>query len=73
MNEAFRFIDQYKVSSTISLSADITQIAEVKHLSNKTNPNVFVNGVNEEYMAIEGLEVEKGRNFSRLKFNMVLP
>jgi len=67
MNEAFRFIDQYKVSSTISLSADITQIAEVKHLSNKTNPNVFVKGVNEEYVAIEGLEVEKGRNFSRLE------
>ena len=67
MNEAFRFIDQYKVSSTISLSADITQIAEVKHLSNKTNPNVFVTGVNEEYVAIEGLEVEKGRNFSRLE------
>jgi putative ABC transport system permease protein len=67
MNEAFRFIDQYKVSSTISLSADITQIAEVKHLSNKTNPNVFVSGVNEEYVAIEGLEVEKGRNFSRLE------
>ena len=67
MNEAFRFIDQYQVSSTISLSADITQIAEVKHLSNKTNPNVFVTGVNEEYVAIEGLEVEKGRNFSRLE------
>jgi putative ABC transport system permease protein len=67
MNEAFRFIDQYQVSSTISLSADITQIAEVKHLSNKTNPNVFVSGVNEEYVAIEGLEVEKGRNFSRLE------
>ena len=47
MNEAFRFIDQYKVPSTISLSADITQIAEVKHLSKKTNPNVFVDGVNE--------------------------
>jgi putative ABC transport system permease protein len=67
MNEAFRFIDQYKVASSISLSADITQIAEVKHLSNKTNPNVFVTGVNEEYAAIEGLEVEKGRNFSRLE------
>src|SRR6188508_1387463 len=67
MSEAFRFIDQYKVASTISLSADITQIAEVKHLSNKTNPNVFVSGVNEEYVAIEGLEVEKGRNFSTLE------
>lgn len=67
MSEAFRFIDQYRVASTISLAADITQIAEVKHLSNKTNPNVFVTGVNEEYLAIKGLEAEKGRNFSRLE------
>lgn len=67
MSETFRFIDQYRVASTISLSADVTQIAEVKHLSNKTNPNVFVTGVNEEYMAIKGLEAEKGRNFSKIE------
>jgi putative ABC transport system permease protein len=28
---------------------------------------VFVTGVNEEYMAIKGLEVDNGRNFSRLE------
>ncbi len=67
MNEAFRFIDQYKLPSTISLSAMITQIAEVKHLSKKTNPNVFVEGINEDYMAIKGLETEFGRNFSKLE------
>ena len=67
MSEAFRFIDQYKVPSTISLSADITQIAEVKHLSKKTNPNVFVSGVNDDYMTIKGLEIEKGRNFSKME------
>lgn len=67
MNEAFRFIDQFKVPATISLSALITQIAEVKRLSKKTNPNVFVEGVNEDYMAIKGLEVEKGRGFSQVE------
>ena len=67
MNEAFRFIDQFKLPSTISLSAEITQIAEVKRLSKKTNPNVFVAGINEDYMAIKGLEVEKGRNFSQVE------
>ena len=73
MNEAFRFIDQYRVASSISLSADVTQIAEVKHLSNKTNPNVFVTGVNEEYMAIKGLETEKGRNFSKIEIQYGTP
>jgi len=67
MNEAFRFIDSYNVPSSISLSAMVTQIAEVKYLSNKTNPNVFVMGVNDDYMGIKGLEIEKGRNFSRLE------
>jgi len=67
MNEAFRFIDQFKVPATISLSAEITQIAEVKRLSKKTNPNIFVAGINEDYMAIKGLEVEKGRNFSQVE------
>jgi putative ABC transport system permease protein len=36
-------------------------------MSKKTNPNVFVAGINEDYMAIKGLEVEKGRNFSKLE------
>lgn len=67
MSETFRFIEQYNIPSTISLSADITQIAEVKHMSKKTNPNVYVRGVNDDYMTIKGLEIDKGRNFSKLE------
>jgi len=59
-----KFIDRYYVPSTISLSATLSQIAEVKHASKKTNPNVRVEGVNQEYMAINGLNIEKGRNLS---------
>ena len=67
MGEAFKFIDQYEVPSTISLSAYLTGIAEIKRLSKKTNPNVAVNGTNEEYFAINGLEFERGRGFSSLE------
>jgi putative ABC transport system permease protein len=67
MGEAFKFIDQYPVSSTISLNAYLTGIAEIKRLSKKTNPNVAVNGTNQEYFAIKGLEFEKGRGFSPLE------
>jgi putative ABC transport system permease protein len=67
MNETFRFIDEYNVSSTISLSANLTQIAEVKRLSKKTNPNVTIMGTNEEYFAIKGLETEYGRGFSKIE------
>ena len=64
LNQAQKFIDRFKVGSSISLSATLTGIAEVKFRSQKTNPNVQVEGVNEEYLALKGLNIEKGRNFS---------
>jgi putative ABC transport system permease protein len=67
LNEVQRFIDLYKFPASISLSADLTGIAEVKHGSKKTNPNVGVAGVNEEYIAIKGLNIDKGRNLSSLE------
>lgn len=67
MGEAFRFIDQYNVPSTISLNAYLTGIAEIKRLSKKTNPNVAVNGTNSDYFAINGLELERGRGFSSIE------
>jgi putative ABC transport system permease protein len=69
LNEAAEFIEEYKVPSAISLSAFLTGIAEVKRLSKKTNPNVAVVGINEEYMAIKGLEIDKGRSFSKLEID----
>lgn len=67
LNEAQKFIDRFTFPSSISLSADLTQIAEVRHFSKKTNPNISVNGVNEEYLAIKGLNIDKGRNFSPIE------
>ncbi len=65
MNESFKFIDEYKVPSTISLHAIVTGIAEVKRNSKKTNPNVFVTGVNDEYFPLKNLEFQQGRAFSK--------
>jgi putative ABC transport system permease protein len=73
MNEAFRFIDQFNLTSDVSLSANLTQIAEVKRLSNKTNPNVFVYGVNEQYLGIKGLQLTQGRNFSPIEIQYGTP
>lgn len=69
MNEAFRFINDYNVTSTVSLSASLSQVAEVKRLSKKTNPNVTIMGTNEEYFAIKGLDFEYGRGFSKLEID----
>lgn len=67
LSEAQKFIDRYTFPASISLSAHLTGTAEVKHFSKKTNPNISVNGVNEEYLAIKGLNIEKGRNFSPIE------
>jgi len=64
LNEAQRFIELYNVPSSVSLSANLSWNAEIKHLSAKTNPNVMVQGINEEYLAIKGLELQKGRGLS---------
>ena len=69
LNETLRFIDQYRVSSTISLAAQLTQIAEVKHFSNKTNPNITAMGVNENYLGIKNLNLNRGRNFSSFEID----
>ncbi len=67
LSEAQKFIDRFTFPAAISLSADLTGIAEVRHFSKKTNPNISVNGVNEEYLAIKGLNIDKGRNFSPIE------
>jgi putative ABC transport system permease protein len=65
--ESQRFLDEFDYPAVISLSARLTNLAEVKYKSEKTSPNVDVRGVNEEYIAIKGLNIEQGRNFSRFE------
>lgn len=67
LSETLKFIEQYDVPATISLSARLTNLAEVKHGSKKTNPNVDIRGANEEYVPIKGLNIQEGRNFSRFE------
>jgi len=67
LSEMQKFIEQFSVPSTISLSARLTNLAEVKHGSKKTNPNVDIRGANEEYIPIKGLNIQTGRNFSRFE------
>lgn len=68
LNEALRFTEQYNVpSAVVSLSSWLSGTAEVKHGSQKTNPNVGIVGVNEEYMPIKGLELTKGRGLSTIE------
>ncbi len=62
--EAIQFKEQYAFPSTISITLTTSQQATVKYKDKKTNPNIQLTGVDENYFNITGYEIEQGRNFS---------
>lgn len=63
--EVKRFKDTYQFPQTqTSISFTGTSGAEVKHESEKTDPEVSVVGVNEFFLSNSGLELEDGRDFN---------
>ncbi len=62
--EAEQFKEMFNEPVYVSISCDATGLATVKYGSEKTNPNVDLNGVDENYLAVSGYEIDKGRNFT---------
>lgn len=63
--EAKTFRENYKYPFThTSISFTATAKAEVKYENDKTDPEVSVIGVDDNYIPNSGLEVVKGRNFT---------
>lgn len=63
--EAKAFKDNYNYPlAHTALSFTATSNAEVKHENQKTDPEITVLGVDENYMNNSGLELDNGRNFS---------
>lgn len=63
--EAKEFKERYEYPfTTTSISFTGTTTAEVKHLNAKTDPEVRVLGVNENFLNNSGLELEDGRDFN---------
>ncbi|RLD37215.1 MAG: ABC transporter permease [Bacteroidetes bacterium] len=63
-NEAKAFKDQFTFDATASIFTYGSGIVTVKYKSEKTNPNVRVMGVDEDYAVTSGDEIEFGRNFT---------
>jgi putative ABC transport system permease protein len=63
--QASLFAKTYKYPATISLSWMAQGSVIIKHESYKTNPNVRVWGVDENYLKVSGLNIAKGRNFTK--------
>lgn len=67
LKEMQRFIDEYDRQSSVSLYTSITGTAEIKRGSKKTDPNVEVMGANDETIPLDGLNIDRGRNFSDIE------
>lgn len=65
--QSVKFAEKFDSNAQVSLSTFVTSIAEVKRLSEKTNPNISVVGGNINYIYQEGLDIEEGRNFSEIE------
>lgn len=65
--EAMDFKEKFQFPSRTSISVNATQIATLKYGSNKSNPNIAVNGGDDNYLVTSGFELEAGRNFSALE------
>jgi putative ABC transport system permease protein len=73
LKEMVEFMGRYQNASAMSISTNLTQIAEVKRLSEKTNPNVFVTGSNDDYFLVKSLEFSHGRPFSKIELDYGTP
>ena len=62
--QAKDFREQFHFPATVSISVMATNTATVKYESKKTNPNVVVRGIDENYIQTAGYELDDGRNFS---------
>jgi putative ABC transport system permease protein len=68
--EASEFKTMFKEPAFVSISFNATGLSTVKYGSEKTNPNVSLTGVDENYLSVSGYEIENGRNFSTEEVKM---
>ena len=62
--QAQEFKEKFDFPATISVSTYGSGTATLKYESKKTNPNITVRGIDENYLFTSGFEIDQGRNFS---------
>ncbi len=62
--QAIEFKDRYDFPSKPSVSFNCTGSATIKYKNEKTNPNVNIFAVDDNYFDAKGFEIEYGRGFS---------
>jgi putative ABC transport system permease protein len=67
--QAKEFKDKFVFPASVSISTNATGTATVKFESQKTNPNISIQGVDENYLFTSGNEIKTGRNFTEDEIN----
>jgi len=62
--QAVEFKERFTEPAWVTVSFNATQFSTVKYNTEETNPNITLMGVDENYLAVSGYEVENGRNFT---------
>ena len=62
--EAEEFKERFSDGAWVSVSVNATSLATVKYGSEHTNPNVSLQGVDENHLSVAGYEIQSGRNFT---------
>lgn len=62
--QANLFKNDFSIPAVVSLSTNISMNATMKSGSRKTNPNVRVLAIDENYFSVSGTELKYGRNFT---------
>lgn len=65
--QAMIYKEDFDYPSTVTVYARVSSVAEIKYENVKTDPNISITGGDENYFAIKGIQIEKGRNFSGLE------
>lgn len=63
-NEAMSFREDYSYNATVSVSAMGTAMGVVKRANKKSDPNVQVLGIDEDYFGLSGYEIQDGRGLN---------
>ena len=63
--EITEFLKKYDGVGSATVSTTVTQIAEVKYKSEVTNPNVFVEAGDHNFVDVTQLKIKEGRNFTK--------
>ena len=63
-NQAVEFRERYDFPARVSVSERGTTLATVRFKEEKTNPNIVVMGIDDNYLDVAGYTLEAGRNIS---------